>query len=112
MIQGGKIMAKEITDSTFETEVIKSELPVLVDFWAPWCPPCRMLAPIVEAIGKKYEGKLKVLKLNTDENQATASEYQITGIPTLLVFKNGQLIDRIVGAMPQDALEKKLGAHI
>ena len=81
----------EVTDQNFESEVLKSELPVLVDFWAPWCGPCRMVAPVVEAISQEYKGKLKVVKLNTDDNQGTASNYHISGIPSLLLFKGGQV---------------------
>lgn len=88
---------KEFTDQNFESEVLKSDTPVLVDFWAEWCSPCRMLAPTIEKIAGDYVGKVKVGKLDTDANRDTAMKYQINAIPTVLVFKNGQLAHRIVG---------------
>jgi thioredoxin 1 len=88
----------EVTDATFEAEVLKSSLPVLVDFWATWCGPCRLVAPIVEEIAKHYDGKLKVFKLNTEDNPKTPVTYGITAIPTLIVFKNGKPVHRLVGA--------------
>ena len=87
----------EVGDQNFEAEVLKSEIPVLVDFWAVWCAPCRMLAPVVDAIAEQYEGKVKILKLNVDENMATSGKYNIKGIPTLLLFKNGDVKEQIVG---------------
>lgn len=105
-------MSEPVTVSSFDQEVLQASLPVLVDFWAPWCGPCRMVSPIVEAIGKKYEGKLKVVKVNTDENQQLASDYRITGIPTLIVFKGGKEIDRIVGYLPQEALSTQVAKHL
>lgn len=99
-------MAKNITDEMFKKEVIESTIPVLVDFWAPWCGPCRMIAPVIDEISSEYEGKIKVLKLNTDENPQTASEYQITAIPTLLFFKNGKVVREIVGVVPKEEIKK------
>ena len=102
----------EGTDATFEQEVLKADLPVLVDFWAPWCGPCRMIAPIVEEIANQYNGKLKVVKLNTDENQDTAIKYGIRSIPTLGIFKDGKVVEAVIGAVPKKFLEDKLKAHI
>jgi thioredoxin 1 len=102
----------EGTDATFDQEVLKAEVPVLVDFWAPWCGPCRMIAPVVEEIANEYNGKLKVVKLNTDENQDTAVKYGIRSIPTLGIFKDGKVVDSVIGAVPKKFLEDKLKAHI
>ena len=99
----------ELSDSNFDLEVIKSETPVLVDFWAPWCGPCRALAPIVEEISTDYEGKLKVGKLNVDENQQVTMKFGIRSIPTLIVFKGGQAIDQIIGAVPKGEIERVVG---
>jgi len=101
-------LVKEIKDDEFKAEVIESSLPVLVDFWAPWCGPCRMVAPVVEAIAQKMENKVKFVKINTDSSPKTAQEYGIMAIPSLLVFKNGEEVDRIVGFMPEEKLEEKL----
>lgn len=100
------------TDSTFEAEVLKSEVPVLVDFWAPWCGPCRQLAPHVEAIAGELAGKLKVGKLNVDDNIQTAGAYQVQGIPTLLLFKGGKVEEQIVGYVSKDALRRSLDKHL
>jgi thioredoxin 1 len=99
-----------VTDETFTELVLNSHLPVLVDFWAPWCGPCRMVAPIVEDLAKAYEGRALIAKLNTDENVRVATELGIMGIPTLILFKNGQEVDRVIGFAPRNALESKLTA--
>ena len=102
----------EGTDFNFENEVLKSITPVLVDFWAPWCGPCRIVSPIVEEIANDYAGKIKVVKLNTDENQNTAITYGIRSIPTLGIFKDGQVVDSVIGAVPKKHLEEKLKPHL
>lgn len=102
----------EITDQSFEQEVLKSEKPVLVDFWAVWCGPCRMIAPTVEALASEYAGKAKVGKVNVDENQSTPARYNIRGIPTLLLFKNGQVQDQIVGAASRETIENIIKKHV
>jgi thioredoxin 1 len=103
---------KEVTDNTFETEVLKAEMPVLVDFWAEWCGPCRMIAPSVEAVAEQFNGKAKVLKMNVDENPEIPQQYGIRGIPTLILFKNGVEQERIVGAVPRDVIAKLLEKHL
>jgi thioredoxin len=98
----------EVTDNNFQAEVIESEVPVLVDFWAPWCGPCRMVAPVVEEIAQEREGELKVVKMNTDENQQTALAFNILSIPTLILFRNGQPAKTVIGAYPKKRLEAEL----
>ena len=98
----------EVNDATFDQEVLKSELPVLVDFWAVWCGPCKAIGPIVEGMAASYAGKLKVAKVNVDENGATPSRYGIRGIPALLFFKGGKVTDQIVGFVPQDVIDEKI----
>ena len=104
----GNMSIVNVTDATFDQEVLKSDKPVLVDFWAAWCGPCRMIAPLVESIATQFEGKLKAAKLNTDENNGTAAKYGITGIPCLVFFKEGKEIDRLVGFLPKEHIEKKV----
>jgi len=101
-----------VTDATFEQEVLKAEIPVLVDFWAPWCGPCKAIAPVVEDLSKEYEGRLKVVKLTTDENPKTAQAYSIRGIPSLYVFKTGQVVEQVVGAVPKSALATAINKHV
>jgi thioredoxin 1 len=96
----------EVSDATFQKEVLESTQPVLVDFWAAWCGPCRALAPVVDQVATQYEGKLRVMKMDVDANTATPGRYGIRGIPALLLFKNGQLADNIVGFVPKDTIEK------
>lgn len=100
------------TDANFATEVLSSQQPVLVDFWAPWCGPCKMLAPTIDALATEFAGKIRVGKLNTDDNPETATKYGISGIPTVLVFKGGQLVDRIVGLASKDKLATSLKNQI
>jgi thioredoxin 1 len=104
--------ALQVTDASFETEVLNSELPVLVDFWAPWCGPCRMVAPVVDEIAAQYEGRVKVVKLNTDDNPNVASKYGIRSIPTLMIFKDGERVDMVVGAVPKTTLSNTLEKYL
>jgi thioredoxin 1 len=106
----GKV--SDVGDQNFETEVLNSTIPVLVDFWAAWCAPCRMLAPVVEAIADKYDGKAKVVKLNVDENSLTSGKYNIKGIPTLLLFKNGIIKEQIVGNTTKDTVSRMIENHL
>ena len=105
-------MAKQFTDSSWEQDVLGSDKPVLVDFWAEWCGPCRMIGPLVEELSRGYEGKAVVGKLNVDENPGVASKYGIRSIPTLLVFKGGEVVDKIVGAVPKTMLAQKIDAQL
>ena len=101
-----------LDESNFEREVTRSDKPVLVDFWAAWCAPCRMLAPVVDAIAEKYDGKAKVVKLNVDENALTPGKYNIRGIPTLLLFKDGVIKEQIVGNTTKDTISKMIDNHL
>ena len=98
----------EVSDATFDQEVLKSEQPVLVDFWAAWCGPCKAIGPTVDAVAATYAGRLKVTKVNVDQNGATPSRYGIRGIPALLFFKDGKVADQLVGYVPQDVIEEKV----
>ncbi|MBI2822411.1 MAG: thioredoxin [Acidobacteria bacterium] len=102
----------EVTDGNFEQEVLKADKPVLVDFWAAWCAPCRMLAPTVEAIAEQYGGRAKVTKLNVDENNVTSAKYNIKGIPTLLLFKNGVIKEQVIGATSKENIARMIEAHL
>lgn len=102
----------EVNDENFATEVLQADLPVLVDFWAPWCGPCRMVAPIVEEIAQEFSGKIKVVKLNTDDSPRTAINYNILSIPTLMLFKGGKPVEQIVGAQPKAAIMGKITPHL
>jgi thioredoxin 1 len=103
---------KDVTDGTFENDVLKSDRPVLVDFWAAWCAPCRMLAPTVEAIADKYANTARVVKLNVDDNPSVSQRYGIKGIPTLILFKNGHEEERVVGATSEGAISRMLDKHV
>ena len=103
-------MVNDVTDDTFEEEVIKSAQPVMLDLWAPWCGPCRMIAPVVEKLSEKYGGRLKALRMNIDENPLTPAKYRVMSIPTLLFFKNGEVADTVVGAVPERAIAPKIDA--
>ena len=104
--------ALHLDEKNFEAEVVKSQLPVLVDFWAEWCGPCKMIAPIIDQISVELQGKLKVAKVNVDESSELAGRFNVMSIPTLLIFKNGQPVEQIVGAMPKDRLLAKLTPHL
>jgi thioredoxin 1 len=97
-----------VSDATFESDVLKSDKPVLVDFWAPWCGPCRMIAPIIEELANDYDGRAVIAKMNVDDNPSTATQFGIRSIPTLLIFKDGKVVDQIVGAVPRGVIEGKL----
>ncbi len=104
--------ALHVTDATFDSEVLQSATPVLVDFWAEWCGPCRMIGPIVEEMAGEYDGKAKIAKVDVDSNPQISMKFGIRSIPTLLIFKNGQIVDQIVGAVPKNILKKQLDAQL
>ncbi|MBK7369843.1 MAG: thioredoxin [Candidatus Eisenbacteria bacterium] len=104
--------AQAVNDTTFDAEVLKSGTPVLVDFWAPWCGPCRAVAPTVDALATEFAGKLKVVKLNTDESGEVAMKYGVTSIPTLMVFKGGEVVERVLGNRPKADLAAMVSRHI
>ena len=99
---------QQINDSSFEADVLNSDLPVLIDFWAPWCGPCKQIAPVVDELAKEYAGRLKIVKMNVDDNPQTPSKYGVRGIPNLILFKDGQVRDQIVGAVPKAQLIKAI----
>ena len=103
---------KEINESQFDQEVIQAELPVLVDFWAPWCGPCKMLGPVLEEVANANDGRLKVVKVNVDENPDLAQKFEVMGIPAMFLFKNGDVIDSFTGAMNKQALSEKIDKYI
>jgi thioredoxin 1 len=102
----------EVTDANFEAEVLKAELPTLVDFWAIWCGPCKQIAPLVDAVADEYQGKLKVAKMDIDRHQITPQQYKIRSIPTLLLFKNGQVVGQLIGTMQRAKLEDEIKKHL
>ncbi len=101
-------MATQVADSTFEADVLQNDLPVLVDFWAPWCGPCRAIGPVVEELAQEYEGKLSIVKMNVDENPSTPSKYGIRAIPTLILFKNGEVAEQVTGAVSKTSLKQMI----
>ena len=103
-------MVSDVTDKDFEQEVIGSNLPALVDMWAPWCGPCRMIAPVVDKLAEKYDGKLRFFRLNIDDNPLTPARYRVMSIPTLMMFRDGEVVDTVIGAVPERVLAAKIDA--
>ena len=105
-------LIKHVTDDSFGTDVLKADKPVLVDYWADWCGPCKMIAPILDEVSKDYSGRLQVAKMNVDENREVPGKYGIRGIPTLMLFKGGSVVEQIIGAVPKRSLVEKLAQHV
>lgn len=105
-------MSQAITDAEFSTEVLKSELPVLIDFWAPWCGPCKAMSPIMDELGQEYAGKLKVVKMNVDENIEIPGQFNVMSIPTFIIFKGGSPVDQFVGSKPKDDVKQRIDAAL
>lgn len=105
-------LVQQISDKDFEKDVLQSDKPVFIDFWAPWCGPCRIIGPIVEDLAPSYDGKMTVTKMNVDENPETAQKYQVSSIPTLMIFKDGKVVDRAIGALPKSELQKFMDRNL
>jgi thioredoxin 1 len=103
---------RHISDAEFETAVLRSEIPVFIDFWAPWCGPCRIVGPIIDELADAYAGRLSVVKINVDDNPAVAQQFMISSIPTMMIFKGGQVVDRVLGAMPKGELQKLIERNL